>query len=84
MKSSAGSIIEDSKTILNEMKNYYQQLYTSQRQTSSDLLSDVLNSGPLPRLDDVSQSLGEGSITEAECLYAIKAFQRNKTPGQTV
>ena len=66
------------------MKNYYQQLYTSQRQTSHYLLSDVLNSGSLPRLDDVSQSLGEGSITEAECLSAIKAFQRNKTPGQTV
>ena len=30
LKSSAGSTIEDSKTILNEMKNYYQQLYTYQ------------------------------------------------------
>ena len=80
MKSSAGSTIEDSKTILNEMKNYYQQLYTSQGQTSPDQLSDFLNSGPLPRLDDVSQNLCEGSITEAECLSAIKAFQR-KTPG---
>jgi len=80
-KSTAGSTIEDSKTILNEMKNYYQQLYTSQGQTSPDQLSDFLNSGPLPRLDDVSQSLCEGSITEAECLYAIKAFQRIKTPG---
>ena len=39
------------------------------------------NSGPLTRLDDVSQSLCEGSITEAEYLSAIKAFQRNKTPG---
>ena len=81
LKSSAGSTIEDSKTILNEMKNYYQQLYTSQDQTSPDQLSDFLNSGPLPRLDDVSQNLCEGSITEAECLSAIKAFQRNKTPG---
>ena len=57
LKSSAGSTIEDLKTILNEMKNYYQQLYTSQGQTSPDQLSDFLNSGPLPRLDDVSQSL---------------------------
>ena len=81
MKSSAGSTIEDSKTILNEMKYYYQQLYTSQGQTSPDQLPDFLNSGPLPRLDDVSQNLCEGSITEAECLYAIKDFQRNKTPG---
>ena len=81
LKSSAGSTIEDSKTILNEMKNYYQQLYTSQGQTSPDQLSDFLNSGPLPRIDDVSQNLCEGSITEAECLSVIKAFQRNKTPG---
>ena len=81
LKSSAGSTIEDSKTILNEMKNYYQQLYTSQGQTSPDQLSDFLNSGPLPRLDDVSQNLCEGSITEAECLSAIKAFQVNKIPG---
>ena len=63
------------------MKYYYQQLYTSQGQTSPDQLSDFLNSGLLPRLDDVSQNLCEGSITEAECLSAIKAFQRNKTPG---
>ena len=56
LKSSAGSTIEDLKTILNEMKNYYQQLYTSQGQTSPDLLSAFLNSGPLPRLDDASQS----------------------------
>ena len=27
LKTSAGSTIEDLKTILNEMKNYYQQLY---------------------------------------------------------
>ena len=26
-------------------------------------------------------SLCEGSITEAECLSALKAFQRNKIPG---
>ena len=61
LKSSAGSTIEDSKTILNEMKNYYQQLYTSQGQPFPDQLSDFLNSGPLPRLDDVSQSLCKGS-----------------------
>ena len=52
MKSSAESTIEDSKTILNEMKKYCQQLYTSQGQTSPDLLSDFLNSGPLRRPDD--------------------------------
>ena len=56
LKSSAGSTIEDSKTILNEMKNYCQQLYTSQSQMSPDLLSDFLNSGPLRRPDDASQS----------------------------
>ena len=82
LKSSAGSTIEDLKTILNEGKNYYQQLYTSQGQISLDQLSDFLNSGPLPRLDDVSQSLCEGSISEAECLSAIKFFSvtrpRNK------
>ena len=84
LKSSAGSTIEDLKTILNEVKNYYQQLYTSQGQTSPDQLSDFLNSGPLPRLDDVSQSLCEGSITEAEFLSARTFFQRNKTLEQTV
>ena len=60
IESSAGSTIEDSKTILNEMKNYYQQLLTSQGQTGSpDLLSKFLNSGPLPRLYDVSQSTSQ-------------------------
>ena len=74
LKFSAGSIIEYSKTILNEMKNYYQQLYSSQGQTSPDQLSDFLNSGPLPRLGDFSQAFVKVRLLKQNAYLPLKLF----------
>ena len=81
MKSAEGSSTEEPKIILSEMRNIYQQLYTSQGQTSTACSSSFLNSESLPRLDNAKKNLCEGLITEAECLSTLKTFQRNKTPG---
>ena len=76
-----GCSSEDPKIILSEMRNFYQQLYTSQGQTSTACSSNFFNSESLPRLDNTKQNLCEGLITEAECLSTLKIFQRIKTHG---
>ena len=80
LKCPEGYSNQDPKIILNEMRNFYWQLYTSQSQSSARF-SNFLNSESLPKLDSVRQSLCEGPITGVECLSALKTFQRNKTPG---
>ena len=80
LKCAEGSSTEEPQIILNEMRNFYQQLYTSQSYSPARF-SNFLNSESLPKLDNVRQSLCESPITEVECLSALKTFQRNKTPG---
>ena len=64
------------------MKNFYNQLYSSQNQPSATCYSTFLeHDSLLAKLDNEKQSLYEGPITAEECLAALKSFQHNKTPG---
>ena len=63
------------------MKNFYNQLYTSQNQPSAERFSNFSDYESLPKLDNEKQNLCEGPITAEECLAALKTFQHNKTPG---
>ena len=64
------------------MKNFYNQLYSSQYQPSAACSSTFLgHDSLLAKLDNENQSLCEGPITAEECLAALKTFQHNKTPG---
>ena len=63
------------------MKNFYNQLYTSQSQLSAERFSTFFDCESLPKLDSTKQDLCEGLITAEECLAALKTFQPNKTPG---
>ena len=80
LKSAEGSSTEDPKVILSEIRNFYRQLYASHCHSTARF-SNFFNCQSLPQLDNVKQSLCEGPITEAECLSALKMFQRSKTPG---
>ena len=82
LKHAEGSVMEDSKLILGEMRHFYQQLY-SQGHTPA-LLSNCLNFGSLPKLDSVSKASVRIRLLEEEYLFALKSFQCNKTPGQMV
>jgi len=66
------------------MKNFYNQLYTSQHQPSAERFSNFSDYESLPKLDNEKQNLCEGLITTEECLAALKTFQHNKTPGKDV
>ena len=79
LKTPDGSTVEDPKTILTAMKNFYNQLYTSQSQLSAQRFSTFFDCESLPKLD--STKVCEGLITAEECLAALKTFQPNKTPG---
>ena len=81
LKTPDGSTVEDPKTILTAMKNFYNQLYTSQSQLSAECFSTFFDCESLPKLDSTKQDLCEGLITAEECLAALKTFQPNKTPG---
>ena len=80
LKISEGITAEDPKVILDVMKNFYNQLYSSQNQPSATCSSAFLKHESLPaKLDDKKQNLCEGPITAEECLAALKSFQDNKT-----
>ena len=82
LKISEGITAEDPKIILDGMKNFYNQLYSSQNQPSVTCSSTFLqHESLLVKLDDEKQSLCEGPITAVESLTALITFQHNKTPG---
>ena len=81
MKTPEGITAEDPKVILT-MKNFYNQLYTSQNQPSAERFSNFSDYESLPKLDNEKQNLCKGPITAEECLAALKTFQHNKTPGK--
>ena len=63
------------------MKNFCNQLYTSQSQLSAERFFTFFDCESLRKLDSTKQDLCEGLITAEECLAALKTFQPNKTPG---
>ena len=81
LKTPEGITVEDPKVVLTVMKNFYNQLYTSQNQPSAERFSNFSDYESLPKLGNEKQNLCEGLITAEECLAALKTFQHNKTPG---
>ena len=83
LKLSNGSYTTNQSDILEEQKNFYENLYKSQVfsvQSARD--NEVFfNSTDVPTLNEDEQALCEGLITESEALNALKDFAANKTPG---
>lgn len=81
LKTPDGTTVKDPTSILNVMKNFYNELYTSKKQLDATDPLSFCEYESLPRLDDEKQSICEGPITAEECLAALKTFQHNKSPG---
>ena len=60
LKTPDGITAEDPKVILTVMKNFYNQLYTSQNQPSAERFSNFSVNESLPKLDNEKQNLCEG------------------------
>lgn len=81
LKHAEGSVSEDTKLILNEMRNFYEQLWPRKATHLHifHIFSTFLNR--CQDSDNVKQSPCEGPIAEEECLSAPKSLQSNKTTG---
>ena len=77
-----GQIITDQKTILLEMKNFYQKLYNSKDDVLIDTnLEDLLRPFPVNKLTENESNSIEGEIKMEELSLALKNMKNNKTPG---
>ena len=75
---SNGNEIYDSKDIINEVKTFYEKLY-SERQEEDCEISDMIEDVPMLTLQN-KNSL-EGEITLPEASSALKNMKNHKSPG---
>ena len=78
IEKSDGEIIYSEKDILNEAKEFYQNLY-GQREVMDVNIDNLVHD--VPKLDDDEKLLLEGLITYAEAHAALRSMQNNKSPG---
>ena len=78
--SNTGDIIKEQKSILQETKNFYQNLFT-ERPTATINLKLLLENYNVPILSNEKQNSLEGKITYDELLFALKRAKNNKSPG---
>ena len=74
------TLITDQKEILNEVKDFYRNLYKD-RDTLDVNLNNVVNNVNIPRLNDNQANELEGKITKPEIINALKRLKNNKNPG---
>ena len=79
---STGKITVNPRSIINELRNYCQTLYSNHDfEEGEEFASDVLESPNIPSLSNNSKMTCEGLLTCAECFEALKKFPNGKTPG---
>ena len=77
-----GNIITNQKEILAEVKNFYENLYSSREEELIDVdLDQELESFPIPKLDKSRSDSLESPITESELLSVLKNMKNGKSPG---
>ena len=78
-----GKHISDATDILNEQRNFYQNLYSSRRHDNS--LKDILHNSSFfshdVQLTDGLKETCEGNLTYKECGEALKNMANGKSPG---
>ena len=77
-----GKLRENPKEILTEQKNFYKNLYSSEKQhIDKDLETKFLKNPTLPKLTKENSISCEGKLTTSECFKALKSFGKCKSPG---
>ena len=73
----------DSKTIMNEICNFYLDLYDEKPGIRTDYTNCpfLQNSSSIPKLSDSMCDLCEGQLTYSECFKVLSTLSNNKTPG---
>ncbi|KAL9966672.1 hypothetical protein ACROYT_G024784 [Oculina patagonica] len=79
---STGKITVNPKSIINELRDFYQNLYSNNdSEEGEEFAFDFLENPNIPTLNDNSSMSCEGLLTRAECFEALNKFPNGKTPG---
>ena len=82
LNDSTGKITVNPRSIINELRDYYQTLYSNHdSEEGVEFASDFLENPNIPSLSNNSKMTCEGLLTCAECFEALKKFPNGKTPG---
>ena len=81
IEGNTGDNITNPSDILNELKSYYEKLYTSSEIPLSDIELNLNELNSLGSLNEDQKKLCEGDVTLDECYEALKNFKDNKSPG---
>ena len=84
LETSEGVKITGHKKLLQEIENFYQNLYQSEYAGSHELFADFVHSVQLPRLSDDDKESLEGELTIEECCQILKNLQFPGEDGFTV
>ena len=80
MQLADGKTITDSKSILQESRDFYQRLYNSSS-TKSNSIQDEIFLENVPKLSEEEKKSCEELLTIEECSNIVSSLQNNKSPG---
>ena len=75
------TVIKDGE-ILQQIQDFYRDLYTSQFSGSEELFDNFVGNVVLPQLSEVDKNILEGELTVEECRQILKTFSNGKSPGE--
>ena len=79
---SKGKTTVNPESIMNELKEYYQNLYSNQdSDLNEELCSTFLDNNNIPILSEESMMACEGKLSFVECYEALQMFSNGKAPG---
>ena len=81
VKVADGSFSSDSKTILQECRAFYKNLYSKNENVNTNSFEEFITRVPVPKLTAQQNSFCESNITLGELFKTLKSFSKNKSPG---
>ena len=76
------SITNDGNSILDQIENYYKNLYMSDHIFSNEECDSFIRNLKIPKLSDEDRDNLEGLLTYDECQEVLETFQADKAPGE--
>ena len=81
IKLADGSLCSDPKTILQECRAFYRNLYSQNKTVNPNYHPDFFTRVPAPKLTAQQKSFCDAKITLDELFKTLKSFRKNKSPG---
>ena len=80
LQNKQGILIHNQKKILNELANYYENLYFDNEQSDENNCYDFVTELNLPTITEEECKECDKPITSKECLTALSQLSNNKSP----